>query len=126
MIRSQQTQEPSPAPKFLFKDSGSSNHFHTKKSSLILKGVLMDDLYQNSSFSQLDEPDPKEKTMDVLTKDLDYMEKIKELQGYLDMVKKIAKPGCSEEVLNVALSSMSSLVNLLSSMSSRSKTLASL
>ncbi|KAG6703276.1 hypothetical protein I3842_07G075900 [Carya illinoinensis] len=88
MIRSQQTQEPSPAPKFLFKDSGSSNHFHTKKSSLILKGVLMDDLYQNSSFSQLDEPDPKEKTMDVLTKDLDYMEKIKELQGYLDMLFK--------------------------------------
>ncbi|KAG2696771.1 hypothetical protein I3843_07G072900 [Carya illinoinensis] len=86
----------------------------------------MDDLYQNSSFSQLDEPDPKETTTDMLTKDLDHMEKIKELQGYLDMVKKIAKPGCSEEVLNVALSSMSSLVNLLSSMSSRSKTLASL
>lgn len=46
----------------------------------------MDDLYQNSSFYQLDEPDPEEKTMDFFTKDLDYMEKIKELQGYLDMV----------------------------------------
>ncbi|CAA2934007.1 pyrophosphate--fructose 6-phosphate 1-phosphotransferase subunit alpha-like [Olea europaea subsp. europaea] len=49
--------------------------------------------------------------------DLDYAEKIKKLQCFLDSVKKIASPGCSQEVLNVALSLMSTLVRILSAMS---------
>lgn len=46
----------------------------------------------------------------------DYMEKIRELNDRLDMVKNIARPGCSYEVLNTALSYMSSLATLLSKM----------
>ncbi|KAI3498473.1 hypothetical protein L1887_34248 [Cichorium endivia] len=46
----------------------------------------------------------------------DYMEKIRELHERLDMVKKIVKPGCSHEVLNTALCSLSSLAKILSQM----------
>ncbi|KAL2461403.1 Uncharacterized protein Adt_44823 [Abeliophyllum distichum] len=49
--------------------------------------------------------------------DLDYVEKIKELQCFLDLVKKIASPGCSQQVLNVALRLMSTLDRILSVMS---------
>ncbi|XP_024987505.1 uncharacterized protein LOC112522541 [Cynara cardunculus var. scolymus] len=48
--------------------------------------------------------------------DQDYMEKIRELHDRLDMVKKIVRPGCSYEVLNTALSFMSSLAAILSQM----------
>ncbi|KAI3448991.1 hypothetical protein Pfo_005656 [Paulownia fortunei] len=51
--------------------------------------------------------------------DQDYVEKIKEFQCFVDMVKKIVRPGCSPEMLNVALSSMSSLVKTLSVISSK-------
>ncbi|KAK4416130.1 hypothetical protein Salat_2720400 [Sesamum alatum] len=50
--------------------------------------------------------------------DQDYVEKIEEFQFYVDTVKKIAKPGCSPEMVEVALSSVSSLVKTLSFMSS--------
>ncbi|KAG7025939.1 Pyrophosphate--fructose 6-phosphate 1-phosphotransferase subunit alpha [Cucurbita argyrosperma subsp. argyrosperma] len=52
--------------------------------------------------------------------DQDYLEKITKLQGYLDEVKKIVRESCSEEVLEVALSSVSSLISILSSMASSS------
>ncbi|CAK9160160.1 unnamed protein product [Ilex paraguariensis] len=55
-----------------------------------------------------------------------YIERIKELQCQLDMVKEIVRPGCSEEVLNVALNSISSLVRILSMLSSKQKPHASL
>ncbi|KAL7605607.1 uncharacterized protein LOC111879989 [Lactuca sativa] len=48
--------------------------------------------------------------------EMDYMEKIKEFHERLDMVKKIVKPGCSHEVLNIALCSLSSLARILSQM----------
>ncbi|THF94181.1 hypothetical protein TEA_004444 [Camellia sinensis var. sinensis] len=41
-------------------------------------------------------------------------------------VKKIVRPGCSQEVLNVAVSSMSSLARILSALSSEPKPRASL
>ncbi|KAK4397149.1 hypothetical protein Sango_1551500 [Sesamum angolense] len=50
--------------------------------------------------------------------DRGYIEKIEEFQFYVDTVKKIAKPGCSPEMLEVALNSVSSLVKTLSMMSS--------
>lgn len=52
--------------------------------------------------------------------------KIKELQFYLDTVEKVVKPGCSQELLNVALTSLSSLVKTLSIISSGPCLLASL
>ncbi|TYI77881.1 hypothetical protein E1A91_D06G172500v1 [Gossypium mustelinum] len=41
----------------------------------------------------------------------------KQSQDYLQMVKITIKPGCSEEVLKVALNSMSSLLGILAFMS---------
>ncbi|XP_057800323.1 uncharacterized protein LOC131015879 isoform X2 [Salvia miltiorrhiza] len=49
----------------------------------------------------------------------DYFDKIKELQFYVDKVKRFTRPGCSAETLDVALSSISSLVDTLSAMSSK-------
>ncbi|XP_059437740.1 pyrophosphate--fructose 6-phosphate 1-phosphotransferase subunit alpha-like [Corylus avellana] len=86
---------------------------------------LKDNSYQNPTLPQLDESNPNN-DIGLCTEDLVYMEKIKELQDYLDKVKNMVKPGCSQEVLKVALSSMSSLVNFLSSMSTRPKLHASL
>ncbi|XP_062101430.1 uncharacterized protein LOC133807237 [Humulus lupulus] len=43
---------------------------------------------------------------------------LNELHNYLDKVKNMVKPGCSEQVLKVALRYMSLLLNTLSSMSS--------
>ncbi|XP_011093446.1 uncharacterized protein LOC105173417 [Sesamum indicum] len=58
--------------------------------------------------------------------DRGYIEKIEEFQFYIDTVKKIAKPGCSPEMLEVALNSVSSLVKTLSMMSYRQYMHASL
>ncbi|XAR63327.1 hypothetical protein NMG60_11023232 [Bertholletia excelsa] len=51
----------------------------------------------------------------------EYIDNIKEVLVHLDKVKKITTPGCSQEVLNVAVSSMSSLARVLSVMSSKAK-----
>ncbi|CAL5381039.1 unnamed protein product [Camellia sinensis] len=66
--------------------------------------------------------------LDLPLQDEDYTEDIKEVQAFLDKlwVKKIVRPGCSQEVLNVAVSSMSSLARILSAMSSKPKPRASL
>ncbi|CAL5331180.1 unnamed protein product [Camellia sinensis] len=61
---------------------------------------------QNSGFFQL-EPGPNKKAVSLPLRDEDYTEDIKDVQAYLDKVKKIVRPGCSKEVLNVAVSSMS-------------------
>ncbi|KAL8028429.1 hypothetical protein ABFX02_14G159600 [Erythranthe guttata] len=54
----------------------------------------------------------------IKDRSMDYAEMIKELHLYINMVKKLTKPGCSSEILNVALSSMTSLVETLSAVSS--------
>ena len=46
---------------------------------------MKDNPYQNPTLPQLDEPDPN-KDIGLCTEDLVYMEKIKELQDYLDKV----------------------------------------
>ncbi|KAI8027315.1 Pyrophosphate--fructose 6-phosphate 1-phosphotransferase subunit alpha [Camellia lanceoleosa] len=68
--------------------------------------LLMGDICQNSGFFQL-EPGPNKKAISLPLRDEDYTEDIKEVQAYLDKLKKIVRPVCSQEVLNVAVSSMS-------------------
>ncbi|KAD4981728.1 hypothetical protein E3N88_18399 [Mikania micrantha] len=51
--------------------------------------------------------------------DLDYMGRIKEVNEYLDKVRTIVKPGCSQDVLKTALSAMSSVTDILSVMTSQ-------
>ncbi|PKA60658.1 Pyrophosphate--fructose 6-phosphate 1-phosphotransferase subunit alpha [Apostasia shenzhenica] len=82
---------------------------------------LTDDLYANPGPLQYKGPGSDSKTISLLVEDQDYMGKVKELQAYIDKVKKIVKPGCSQEVLKVALSSMASVVDILSVMSPPSK-----
>lgn len=48
--------------------------------------LLKDNSCQNPTFPQLDESDPKKKAIGLCTEDLVYMEKIEELQDYLDKV----------------------------------------
>ncbi|KAL3815197.1 hypothetical protein ACJIZ3_016465 [Penstemon smallii] len=64
--------------------------------------------------------------MGSLNHDRDYVEKIDEFHFYVDKVKKIVKPGCAPEMLNVALSSLNSLVQELSLLSSKQYLHASL
>ncbi|KAM7472377.1 hypothetical protein LguiA_010560 [Lonicera macranthoides] len=44
----------------------------------------------------------------------EYFEKIEQFHVYIDEVKNIVRPGCSQELLNVALSYVSSLAGILS------------
>ncbi|TXG57820.1 hypothetical protein EZV62_015649 [Acer yangbiense] len=96
------------------------------------KRFLIDVLYQNPGTPHLEGPSNDVKYFGLCTEGGDYFMKIKELQAYLDMYdnvvkgEEIVRPGCSEQVLKVALSSMSSLVNVLTTMSSTSKIHASL
>ncbi|OVA01246.1 Phosphofructokinase domain [Macleaya cordata] len=87
---------------------------------------LMDDLYRNPGPIQFEGPGSDSKPISLCVEDQDYMGRVKELQTYLDMVKMIVKPGCSQEVLKAALSSMSSVVNILSLMSLPTKGQASI
>ncbi|ONK58963.1 uncharacterized protein A4U43_C08F1530 [Asparagus officinalis] len=82
---------------------------------------LMDDLYSNPGPIQYKGPGADSKTICLCVEDQDYMGRVKELQSYLDKVKQIVKPGCSQEVLKVALSSMASVVDILTFMSPAAK-----
>ncbi|KAJ8759940.1 hypothetical protein K2173_010796 [Erythroxylum novogranatense] len=62
----------------------------------------------------------------LLRGDQDYMEEINELYTYIDKVKNMVIPGCSEELLKAALNSMSSLLSTISFMSSVPRLKASL
>ncbi|XVF25369.1 hypothetical protein REPUB_Repub13aG0206900 [Reevesia pubescens] len=87
---------------------------------------MMDYLYQEAGFTLLEEPESS-----MVFTDEDHIIKIKEFQAYFDMLgmsrmKKMVKPGYSQEVLKVALNSMSSLVSILTYMSSSPKLHSSL
>lgn len=58
--------------------------------------------------------------------DEDYAENIKQFQLQVDKVKKLAKPGCSPQILNAALGSMLSLFDTLSLITSKRYIRASL
>ncbi|KGN55545.1 pyrophosphate--fructose 6-phosphate 1-phosphotransferase subunit alpha [Cucumis sativus] len=81
---------------------------------------LMDDLYRNPGPLQFDGPGADAKPVSLCVEDQDYMGRIKKLQEYLDKVRTIVKPGCSQEVLKAALSVMASVTDVLSVMSSSS------
>ncbi|XP_052201149.1 pyrophosphate--fructose 6-phosphate 1-phosphotransferase subunit alpha [Diospyros lotus] len=81
---------------------------------------LMEDVYRNPGPLQFDGPGSDAKPLTLCVEDQDYMGRIKELQGYLDKVRTIVKPGCSQEVLKAALSAMASVTDILSVMSSPS------
>ncbi|XP_051124594.1 pyrophosphate--fructose 6-phosphate 1-phosphotransferase subunit alpha-like [Andrographis paniculata] len=51
--------------------------------------------------------------------DQDYIERFKQFQIYVSQVKKITRPGCSPEMLDMALTSISSLFETLSAISSK-------
>ncbi|KAH8509801.1 hypothetical protein Peur_051569 [Populus x canadensis] len=80
----------------------------------------MDDLYRNPGPLQFDGPGADSKAVTLCVEDQDYMGGIKKLQEYLDKVRNIVKPGCTQEVLKAALSVMSSVTDVLSVMSSTS------
>ncbi|KAL9395330.1 hypothetical protein Peur_009583 [Populus x canadensis] len=81
---------------------------------------LMEDLYRNPGPLQFDGPGADSKAVSLSVEDADYMGRIKKLQEYLDKVRNIVKPGCSQDVLKAALSVMSSVTDVLSVMSSTS------
>ncbi|XP_020596774.1 pyrophosphate--fructose 6-phosphate 1-phosphotransferase subunit alpha-like [Phalaenopsis equestris] len=78
---------------------------------------LVDDLYRNPGPLQFEGDGGDSKTFTLSVEDLDYMGRIKLLQEYLDKVKDMVKPGCSQEVLKAALSAMASVTDVLSVMS---------
>nr|XP_043633896.1 pyrophosphate--fructose 6-phosphate 1-phosphotransferase subunit alpha-like [Erigeron canadensis] len=81
---------------------------------------LMDDVYRNPGPLQFDGPGADSRTVTLNIQDLDYMGRIKELNVYLDKVRSIVKPGCSQDILKAALSAMASVTDILSVMSSPS------
>ncbi|XP_059636668.1 pyrophosphate--fructose 6-phosphate 1-phosphotransferase subunit alpha-like isoform X2 [Cornus florida] len=83
---------------------------------------LMDDVYRNRGPLQFDGPGADAKAITLCVEDQDYIGSIKKLQEYLDKVRTIVKPGCSQDILKTALSSMASLTDILSVMSSPSNT----
>ncbi|MFS8006146.1 putative diphosphate--fructose-6-phosphate 1-phosphotransferase [Helianthus anomalus] len=80
--------------------------------------LLLDDIYRNPGPLQFDGPGVESRVVSLRVEDLDYMGRIKELNEYLDKVRSIVKPGCSQDVVKAALSAMSSVTSILSVMSS--------
>lgn len=81
---------------------------------------LLEDVYRNPGPLQFDGPGADSKAVTLCAEDQDYMGRIKQLQEYLDKVRTIVKPGCSQDVLKAALSAMSSVTDILSVMSNPS------
>ncbi|KAL5984988.1 hypothetical protein ACLOJK_038825 [Asimina triloba] len=81
---------------------------------------LLDDVYRNPGPIQFDGPGSDAKAVSLCIEDQDYMGRIKLLQDYLDKVRSIVKPGCSQDVLKAALSAMASVTDILSVMSAPS------
>ncbi|KAL6180783.1 hypothetical protein ACLB2K_047442 [Fragaria x ananassa] len=81
---------------------------------------LLDDIYRNPGPLQFEGPGADSKAVTLCVEDQDYMGRIKKLQEYLDQIRTIVKPGCSQEVLKAALSVMGSVSEVLTVMSSSS------
>ncbi|KAE8799395.1 pyrophosphate--fructose 6-phosphate 1-phosphotransferase subunit alpha-like [Hordeum vulgare] len=82
--------------------------------------LLMEDIYKNPGPLQFQGPGADAKPISLCVEDRDYMGRIKQLQEYLEKVKSIVKPGCSQDVLKAALSAMAHVTELLTIMSSPS------
>ncbi|CAL5055500.1 unnamed protein product [Urochloa decumbens] len=81
---------------------------------------LLEDIYRNPGPLQYEGPGADSKPISLCVEDQDYMGRIKKLQEYLEKVKNIVKPGCSQDVLKAALSAMSSVTETLNIMTSSS------
>ncbi|RLM54323.1 pyrophosphate--fructose 6-phosphate 1-phosphotransferase subunit alpha-like [Panicum miliaceum] len=81
---------------------------------------LMEDIYRNPGPLQFEGPGADTKPISLCVEDQDYMGRIKQLQEYLEKVKSIVKPGCSQDVLKAAVSAMASVTEMLAIMSSPS------
>ncbi|RCV08051.1 hypothetical protein SEVIR_1G300500v4 [Setaria viridis] len=81
---------------------------------------LLEDIYRNPGPLQFEGPGADSKPISLCVEDQDYMGRIKKLQEYLEKVKSIVKPGCSQDVLKAALSAMSSVTETLNIMTSSS------
>ncbi|CAL5042996.1 unnamed protein product [Urochloa decumbens] len=81
---------------------------------------LMEDIYRNPGPLQFEGPGAETKPISLSVEDRDYMGRIKQLQEYLEKVKSIVKPGCSQDVLKAAVSAMASVTDMLTIMSSPS------
>uniref|UniRef100_A0A0E0K4D3 Pyrophosphate--fructose 6-phosphate 1-phosphotransferase subunit alpha n=2 Tax=Oryza punctata TaxID=4537 RepID=A0A0E0K4D3_ORYPU len=81
---------------------------------------LIDDIYRNPGPIQFEGAGADSKPISLCVEDQDYMGRIKKLQEYLEKVKSIVKPGCSQDVLKAALSAMSSVTETLAIMTSSS------
>lgn len=80
---------------------------------------LMEDIYRNPGPFQFDGPGSDAKAVSLCVEDQDYMGRIKQLQEYLDEVRAIVKPGCSQDILKAALSAMSSVTDILTVIAAR-------
>ncbi|KAJ6700244.1 PYROPHOSPHATE--FRUCTOSE 6-PHOSPHATE 1-PHOSPHOTRANSFERASE [Salix purpurea] len=91
-------------------------------------GRSVDNIYGKTGAVQLVRAgsDKKACDYDTLAEDQEYIKEIKELHAYLDTVKTMVRPGCSPEVLKIALNSMSTLFNTLTFVSSVTRPHASL
>ncbi|GJN22025.1 hypothetical protein PR202_gb09554 [Eleusine coracana subsp. coracana] len=81
---------------------------------------LLEDIYRNPGPLQFEGPGADSKPISLCVEDQDYMGRIKKLQEYLEKVKTIVKPGCSQDILKAALTAMSSVTETLNIMSSSS------
>ncbi|GJU13727.1 hypothetical protein Tco_1136123 [Tanacetum coccineum] len=82
--------------------------------------LFLDDIYRNPGPLQFDGPGADSRVLSLCVEDLDYMGRIKKLNEYLEKVRAMVKPGCSQDVVKAALSAMSSVTDILSVMSSPS------
>ncbi|XP_052168609.1 pyrophosphate--fructose 6-phosphate 1-phosphotransferase subunit alpha-like isoform X1 [Oryza glaberrima] len=78
---------------------------------------LLDDFYRTPGGIQFDGSGADVKPITLTVEDQDYLGDIKLLQDYLEKVRNIVKPGCSREILKAAISSMSSVKDVLKVMS---------
>ncbi|KAL8478713.1 hypothetical protein ACS0TY_030553 [Phlomoides rotata] len=75
---------------------------------------LMDDVYRNPGSLQFDGPGGDAKPVTLCVEDQDYTGRIQKFQEYLDEVRSIVKPGCSQDVLKAALSAMTDFISVMS------------
>ncbi|GJR39306.1 cysteine protease XCP1-like protein [Tanacetum coccineum] len=82
--------------------------------------LFLDDVYRNPGPLQFDGLGADSRVLSLCVEDLDYMGRIKKLNEYLEKVRAMVKPGCSQDVVKAGLSAMSSVTDILSVMSSPS------
>uniref|UniRef100_A0A0D9XC75 Phosphofructokinase domain-containing protein n=1 Tax=Leersia perrieri TaxID=77586 RepID=A0A0D9XC75_9ORYZ len=81
------------------------------------RSFLLDDFYRTPGGIQFDGSGADVKPITLTVEDQDYLGDIEILQEYMEKVKNIVKPGCSREILKAAISSMSSVKDVLKVMS---------